>query len=50
MVEELKKKVYEANLDLVRHGLVIFTMGKCKRHRQRKGIVVISRPAYPTKR
>ena len=27
MLEELKKKVCQANLDLVKHGLVIFTWG-----------------------
>ena len=27
MLEELKKKVFRANLDLVKHGLVIFTWG-----------------------
>ena len=27
MVEELKEKVFKANLDLVKHGLVIFTWG-----------------------
>ena len=27
MLEELKKKVYQANLDLVKQGLVIFTWG-----------------------
>lgn len=27
MLKELKDKVYEANLDLVKHGLVIFTWG-----------------------
>ena len=27
MLEELKKKVFNANLDLVKHGLVIFTWG-----------------------
>ena len=25
MLKELKEKVFKANLDLVRHGLVIFT-------------------------
>ncbi len=29
MLEELKEKVFKANLDLVKHGLV---MGKCFRH------------------
>ena len=27
MLEELKEKVFRANLDLVKHGLVIFTWG-----------------------
>ena len=27
MLEELKEKVYQANLDLVKQGLVIFTWG-----------------------
>lgn len=27
MLEALKKAVYEANIDLVRHGLVLFTWG-----------------------
>ena len=27
MLEELKKKVCQANLDLVKHGLVLFTWG-----------------------
>lgn len=27
MLEQLKKQVYQANLDLVKHGLVIFTWG-----------------------
>lgn len=27
MLEELKEKVCKANLDLVKHGLVIFTWG-----------------------
>ncbi len=28
MLEELKEKVFHANLELVKHGLVIFT-GQC---------------------
>ena len=32
MLEELRKKVFRANLDLVKHGLVIFTSGKCIGH------------------
>ena len=27
MLEDLKQKVFQANLDLVKHGLVIFTWG-----------------------
>ena len=27
MLEELKEKVFHANLELVKHGLVIFTWG-----------------------
>lgn len=27
MIEELKEKVFKANLDLVKYGLVIFTWG-----------------------
>lgn len=33
MLEELKEKVFKANLDLVKHNLVLFTWGKCKRNR-----------------
>ena len=32
MLEALKEKVFHANLDLVKHGLVIFTLGKCFCH------------------
>ena len=28
MLEELKEKVFKANLDLVKHHLVLFTWGK----------------------
>lgn len=41
MVEELKEKVYKANLDLVKHGLVIFTWGNVSAIDRDKGIVVI---------
>ncbi|MDE7096470.1 MAG: L-ribulose-5-phosphate 4-epimerase, partial [Muribaculaceae bacterium] len=27
MLEKLKEEVYKANMDLVKHGLVIFTWG-----------------------
>ncbi len=38
MLEELKKAVYEANMDLPRYGLVTFTWGNV-RNRQRKRAV-----------
>ncbi|MDD2436163.1 MAG: L-ribulose-5-phosphate 4-epimerase [Massilibacteroides sp.] len=41
MVEDLKKKVYEANLALVEHGLVIFTWGNVSAIDRKKGIIVI---------
>lgn len=41
MVEALKEKVYQANLDLVKHGLVIFTWGNVSAIDREKGIVVI---------
>lgn len=41
MLEELKKKVYEANMDLVRHGLVIFTWGNVSGIDRENGLVVI---------
>ncbi len=41
MLEELKEKVYNANLDLVKHGLVIFTWGNVSGIDREKGLVVI---------
>lgn len=41
MLEELKRKVYKANLDLVKHGLVIFTWGNVSGIDRKKGLVVI---------
>lgn len=41
MLEELKKKVYEANMNLVRHGLVIFTWGNVSGIDRERGLVVI---------
>lgn len=41
MLEELKEKVLKANLDLVRHGLVIFTWGNVSGIDREKGLVVI---------
>lgn len=41
MLEELKEKVWKANLDLVKHGLVIFTWGNVSGIDREKGLVVI---------
>ena len=41
MLEELKEKVFKANLDLVKHGLVIFTWGNVSGIDREKGLVVI---------
>lgn len=41
MLKNLKKTVYQANLDLVKHGLVIFTWGNVSAIDREKGLVVI---------
>ena len=41
MLEELKKKVYEANMDLPRYGLVTFTWGNVSAIDREKGLFVI---------
>ena len=41
MYADLKKEVYEANLDLVKHGLVIFTWGNVSGIDRKKGLFVI---------
>ncbi len=41
MLEELKEKVFQANIDLVRHNLVIFTWGNVSGIDREKGLVVI---------
>lgn len=41
MLEELKEKVYQANLDLVKHHLVIFTWGNVSGIDRERGLVVI---------
>ncbi len=52
MLEELKYKVCEANLELVRHGLVIFTWGNVSAIDRESGYVVIkpSGVSYETMR
>lgn len=41
MLEELKKEVFQSNLDLVKQGLVIFTWGNVSGVDREKGLVVI---------
>lgn len=52
MLEELKEKVFRANLDLVKHGLVIFTWGNVSAIDRASGLVVIkpSGVSYETMR
>jgi L-ribulose-5-phosphate 4-epimerase len=41
MLKDLKKQVCKANLDLVKHGLVLFTWGNVSAIDRKKGLVVI---------
>ena len=41
MLEELKERVFKANMDLVKHNLVIFTWGNVSGIDREKGLVVI---------
>ena len=41
MLEDLKQNVFQANLDLVKHGLVIFTWGNVSGIDRESGLVVI---------
>ena len=41
MLEALKKKVYEANMELPRHGLVTFTWGNVSGIDRESGLFVI---------
>lgn len=41
MLEELKEKVFHANMELVRHNLVIFTWGNVSGIDRERGLVVI---------
>lgn len=41
MLEELKKKVYEANMELPKYGLVTFTWGNVSGIDREKGLIVI---------
>jgi L-ribulose-5-phosphate 4-epimerase len=50
MLEELKKRVYDANVSLVKHGLVVLTWGNVSAKDEETGLVVIkpSGVAYDT--
>jgi L-ribulose-5-phosphate 4-epimerase len=41
MLEQLKQQVFQANIDLVKHGLVIFTWGNVSAIDREQGLVVI---------
>ena len=41
MLEELKEKVSKANLDLVKHNLVLFTWGNVSGINREKSMIVI---------
>ncbi|MDR1627264.1 MAG: class II aldolase/adducin family protein, partial [Oscillospiraceae bacterium] len=41
MLKSLKKEVFQANLDLVKHGLVFFTWGNVSAIDRKAGLVII---------
>lgn len=41
LLKELREEVYEANMDLVKHGLVVFTWGNASGLDREKGLFVI---------
>ncbi len=41
MLKELREKVYEANMDLPKHGLVVFTWGNASEFDRESGLFVI---------
>ena len=43
MLEELKKQVYEANMELPRRGLITYTWGNVSGIDREKGLFVINR-------
>jgi len=47
MLKELKEQVFKANLELVRHGLVIFTWGNVSGIDRERGLVVIKPSGVP---
>lgn len=49
MLEELKQEVLEANLDLVKHGLVVLTWGNVSARDPQSGMIVIKPSGVPYK-
>jgi len=47
MLEQLKKEVYQANMDLVKHGLVVFTWGNVSGIDREKWLFVIKPSGVP---
>ena len=47
MLEKLKQEVLQANLDLVEHGLVIFTWGNVSAIDRKEGLIVIKPSGVP---
>ena len=47
MVEKLRAEVYEANLELVRRGLVLYTFGNASAVARERGLVVIKPSGVP---
>ena len=47
MLEQLKKRVFEQNLALVKHGLVVLTWGNVSARDEESGLVVIKPSGVP---
>src|ERR1700690_3073116 len=47
MLEQLKREVWQANLDLVKEGLVVQTWGNVSGIDRRKGVVIIKPSGVP---
>ncbi len=47
MLKEIKRKVLKANLDLVKHGLVLFTWGNTSMLDEERGLIVIKPSGVP---
>ena len=47
MLEELKKKLYEQTLSLVKHGLVVLTWGNVSARDEKTGLIVIKPSGFP---